>query len=286
MSVIIFGANGYLGRNLIHELSSQERNVTALSRSFDEDFFSNYPQINTRVIDYRDKQSYADLLKEGDIVIHLIYMGIPFQANLDKKSDILNNLIPSVELAELCAAKSIKRLVYASSGGTVYGDSEEKLINEDHPCDPVNSYGITKLATEKYIRAISREKKMDYAILRISNPYGGFSNPHSPVGLFAKIEQSLTDNTPFELRVPLETTRDYIPIEDVVEAFLSITDHDEPVFDTFNVSSGHGLSIRQVIKMMEEKHGKKLIINKVSSGNPEVRCNILDNSKLKRFLSN
>ena len=62
---------------------------------------------------------------------------------------------------------------------------------------------------------------------------------------------------------------------------MSITDYDEPVFDTFNVSSGHGLSIRQVIEIMEEEHGKKLIINKVSSDNPEVRCNILDNSKLR-----
>ena len=281
MSVIIFGANGYLGRNLIHKLSIQERDVIALSRSFDEDFFLNYPEITRHSIDFRDQHTYADFVQEGDVIIHLIYMGIPFQANLDKKSDILNNLIPSVELAELCAAKSIKRLVYASSGGTVYGDSEEKLINEDHPCDPVNSYGITKLATEKYIRAISRENKMDYAILRISNPYGGFPNPQSPVGLFAKIEQCLVNDMPFELRVPMETTRDYIPIEDVVEAFLNITDHDEPVFDTFNVSSGLGLSIRQVIEMMEEKHGKKLLINKVPSGNPEVRCNILDNSKLR-----
>lgn len=281
MSVIIFGANGFIGRNLIHELSKHSGELVALSRSFDEDFFCHYPEITRHSIDFRDQNTYADFVQEGDTVVQLIYMGVPYKANSDKKSDIINNLIPSVELAELCAAKSIRRFIFSSSGGTVYGNTSQELITEEHHCDPVNSYGITKLATEKYIRAISGEHNMDYVILRISNPYGGYPNPQSLVGLFNKIEQSLINETPFELRVPMETTRDYIPVEDVAKALVSVINDDRPIFDIFNVSSGRGLNIREVIDMMEKKHGKKLSIRNVPSENPEVLCNILDNSKFR-----
>ena len=281
MSVIIFGANGFIGRNLIHELSKQSGDVIALSRSFDEDFFAHYPEITQHSIDIRDQHTYADFVKEGDTVVQLIYMGVPYEANSDKKSDIINNLIPSVALAELCAAKSIRRFIFSSSGGAVYGNTSQELITEEDHCDPVNSYGITKLATEKYIRAISGEHNMDYAILRISNPYGGYPNPQSLVGLFNKIEQCLINETPFELRVPMETTRDYIPVQDVAKALVSVINDDRPIFDIFNVSSGRGLNIREVIDMMEKKHGKKLSIRNVPSENPEVLCNILDNSKFR-----
>lgn len=285
MSVVVFGANGYIGRNLIHELSKNSGETIALSRSFDQSFFANYPEVICNSIDYRDPISYVDFVKEGDTVVHLIYLGIPFQAHSDKKCDILNNLIPSVELAEHCADKGVKRFIFSSSGGTVYGETSDKILNEEDHCDPVNSYGITKLATEKYIRAISRERGMDHAILRISNPYGGLSNPNSPVGLFARIERCLTDDMPFQLRVPIDTIRDYVPIEEVIDAFVRIIDFDGPINDTFNVSSGRGLSVGEVIEMLEKKHCKKLSIKMVCSSNPEVRCNVLDNSKLHNFLA-
>ena len=283
MAVIVFGANGFLGKNIIHELSKEGLETLALSRSFDSDFFQDFPEVKCHQIDFRSPSTYEKYLKEGDTVVHLIYMGIPYKANENKSADILNNLVPSVELAEICAQRKIKRLVFASSGGAVYGKPREDVIKETHPRNPVNSYGITRLATEKYIRSISRETKMDYAILRISNPYGRYSKVDAPIGIFNKIESCLINDEVFELRAPLETTRDYVPVEEVAASFVKMTNYSGIICDTFNVSSGKGMSIGDVIGSLERKHDRKLKVVHVSSSNPEVLVNVLDNSKIKNF---
>ncbi len=282
MRIVILGANGFIGRNLVHDLRESTCEVVALSQNIDQKFFRNYPSVETHEIDFNEINLIRPHLREGDVVIHLVYQGIPYLADQNRAKDILHNLIPTVKLTELALEKEIKRLVFISSGGAVYGNTTSDLIDEDTPTEPVNSYGITRLASEKYIKSILKNTPTDYAILRISNPFGRFSKPNSSIGIFNRIRECLRKGEPFELRAPLETTRDYIDVEEISKTILNVAESTEQINDTFNVSSGNGMSIQEVIDFLEKETQKKLIVTTNLDNSPLVCANVLNNEKIRR----
>jgi UDP-glucose 4-epimerase len=144
--------------------------------------------------------------------------------------------------------KGIQRFVYASSGGTVYGKSHYLPMDEEHPCNPLGSYGIVKNTVERYIMMYASKNQFSYLIARPSNPYGPRQNYTKNQGLIAKLIYSGMHQEEVTIWGDGSATRDYIYIDDLTN-FLTIAGLSNES-GVFNVGSGTGMSINQIIESL------------------------------------
>jgi len=163
-------------------------------------------------------------------------------------------------LFDLCRKLKVRRLVFLSSGGTVYGLPNAVPTPETAPTDPIGAYGVGKLAIEKYLAVYRHLHGLDYRILRVTNPYGPFQVPIKNQGLIAAIVSKALRGETNEIWGDGSVIRDYIFIDDVVEALVAAAS-DRSEGRIFNIGSGQGRSVRAAIAAIEGALGKKLDIN-------------------------
>ena len=154
MKAVITGATGFIGSHLVDTLLASGYDVIALGRNLPgliSKAASNNPRLDILPVNLESKSDLNDVIKGADLVFHLASGSLPQTSNLNPHADVRVNLLGSLNLLDACIFHKIKRFVFLSSGGTVYGIPQLVPINEDHPTDPRCSYGITKLAIEKFV---------------------------------------------------------------------------------------------------------------------------------------
>lgn len=239
-------------------------------------------------IDYREGdftvfQGIREALSGMDVIFHLIGTTLPKSSNDDTIYDISSNLIPTLRMLETCGEMGIKKVIFASSGGTVYGIPRTLPISEDHPTQPICSYGIQKLAIENYLALYHRLYGVDYAILRISNPYGERQAPDANQGSIPVFIGKVVQNEMIEVWGDGSIVRDYIHVSDVVKAFLSVLDCSMQ-HRLFNIGTGIGHSLLDVISEIEKIMGRSIQV-KFSPPRPvDVPINVLDIGRAKNVL--
>lgn len=150
-----------------------------------------------------------------------------------------SNLVATLQMLDVMIEQGIRKVVFISSGGTVYGDPLYVPIDEKHPTEPMVSYGITKLAVEKYMRMYARQGKIAPVILRVANPYGErqrIETAQGAVGIF--IHRALCGEA-IEIWGDGSVTRDFLYVQDVADAFARAVTY-EGKEQIFNISSGFG----------------------------------------------
>ena len=286
-SVAVIGASGFIGSHLIDSLLEQGCHIKAISRNLpglisptalDNSFFSSHS------VDISDYELLHELLCGVDIVIHLACSTVPKQSNLDPKLDVEVNLIGSLNILKACVARNIKRLIFISSGGTVYGTPESIPIDESHPTNPSCSYGITKLAIEKYISLYRDLYGLSGVILRLANPYGERQRLQSGQGVVPTFLYKAITRQTLEVWGDGSTVRDFLYISDVVEAIKSACDCDDSQF-IFNIGSGQGTSINQLISVIQDITGLELCVDYKSSRLFDVPANVLSIDKAYKYLN-
>ena len=157
-------------------------------------------------------------------------------------------------------SKRIKKLLFVSSGGTIYGSPTTLPIIEASPTDPVCSYGITKLTIEKYLALFNRLYGLDYTIVRPSNAYGIRQNPNGIQGAISVFLGKVAGNEPIAIWGDGEVVRDYIYIEDLVDGMhkAATTTTTERIF---NLGSGTGHSLNQIIETIRSLTGKDVRVD-------------------------
>jgi len=280
---LLFGGNGFLGRNIVKRLLEDGHSVRVFDssplKSFDNTTSSyEYVQGN-----FDRNTNFIQLLDNVDIVTHLISTTTPASSNRDIDYDIRSNLQSTIELLKASHVVGVDKFVFASSGGTVYGPSEREYISENDPTDPICSYGIVKLAIEKYISFFFKSAKTIGISLRISNPYGVGQTITNLQGLIGTVISKINTGDTFELWGSGNIVRDYVFIDDVVDAFMQAYNYngDKRVF---NIGSGVGASINEIINLIEEISKKSLSINFSQTRELDVPRNVLDNSLAKSEL--
>ena len=184
---------------------------------------------------------------------------MPYTANLDSAADIRENLIPSLAFLNLARSAGVKRVVFLSSGGTVYGRSKQIPTAETEPTDPITAYGISKLAIEKYLALYEMHYGLDYRILRVANPFGAYQLPVKRQGLIAEAISRAMNREAVEIWGDGTMVRDFVFVDDVVNA-LEIAAVDRSEERVFNIGSGVGRSVRDVLTTIENSLGLKLNI--------------------------
>ncbi|AYO81800.1 NAD-dependent epimerase/dehydratase family protein [Methylobacterium brachiatum] len=280
---LVLGGAGFLGLNLCNRLAQAGAEVTCFSRS--------HPQaevLDRRVArvtgQFADRLGIANAVERQDFVFHLIAGSIPESSNRDPSAELAAAPIATLHLLEICRSARIRKVVFASSGGAIYGIPRAVPIPEQAPTDPISAYGISKLMIEKSLHLYRHLHGIDYQILRIANPYGRFQLGNRHQGLIGSTIHRVLADLPLEVWGTGEIVRDFLHIDDVSDAFLAALGYDGP-HKVMNVGSGTGLSVNQIIAELERAFGRERLpcLYKPSRA-ADVPANVLDTTLIRSEL--
>ncbi len=249
------------------------------------------PDVNAALLSFvRCDLASADwdsLLRDGDVVHHYACSTIPKTANDDPLGDLDVNVRGSVRLLEALRRRHGTRLVFPSSGGTVYGPLRHAPVPEDHPLDPITIYGVSKVAIEKYLGFYRGIHHLDLRIARLANPYGVGQDPRGKQGAATTFLNLAMADEAIEVWGDGSVVRDYIHIADTVAGLLAVVDaapvpfSDHPIF---NIGSGKGVSIREMLALLEDRLGRAIRVRYLPSREFDVATNVLDIERARLIL--
>ena len=279
---LVLGGGGFIGTHLCAALLRQGARVQAFGHRPDEAALR--PDIGWMFGDFTDRSALARAVEGVELVFHLLGSGTPSSSNRDPAADLAGYGVGSLHLLEICRKAAVRKIVFASSGGTVYGIPTRVPIPEDAATDPISAYGVSKLVVEKYLRLYRHLHGMDYAVLRIANPFGPHQHPDRGQGVVAALTQAILHGRPVEIWGDGRVVRDFLFIEDAVDAMVLAASYAGP-HRVLNVGSGVGRSILEVIDDIGAVLGISSVPHHHLAGRPaDVPVNVLDISLIGREL--
>lgn len=282
MKVLVIGGTGFIGRHVCSRLT-EEHDVYSFSRSVLPK--KKLANSNVKYIqgDILDKTSIFEAISEVDYVLHLGSSVIPSTSNSNPVFDVQTNLVGALNILEACVQFKIKKLVFISSGGTIYGEGHGEGFKEEDPTNPICSYGIVKLAIEKYIQMYHSLHGLPYAILRVSNPYGPGQIGDKPLGAVSIFIDRILHDEPIEIWGDGSISRDFIYISDVVDAiYRAIFSQNGEIL--VNIGSGVAISLKELVEKisMTLEYRPEVIYKSVRTF--DVKSTFLDISKSQQCL--
>lgn len=279
---IIIGGSGFLGLNVARGLLSCGYKVTIVDKKAPSpDHFSDLRKKTVFVkMNYHKQDLLRTVIKDKYALFHFASLSLPGTSMENMENDIKDDVMESVKLFKLAYKAGVKKIFFPSSGGTVYGNSNKLPIKEESLTDPISPYGVNRLTIEKYLFLLNKTCGLDYLIYRLGNPYGPGQNPDGEQGLIAIVIYKLLSDLPIMIFGDGNNLRDYIFIEDVVTAFISGIEHDLKN-NVYNVGTGKGYTINEVIKIASEIVGIKPRVEYLNRRHIDVKENILDAGKLR-----
>jgi UDP-glucose 4-epimerase len=259
MKLGIAGASGFLGSVLTEHLASAGHEIVALTRTLPPR--GDYgPQGVTWVQgDLGSPQDAAACVAGVDAVVHLAWTNTPLTSNAHLPSDANANILPTLTLLEAVRrAGTCPHVVFASSGGTVYGPPRDtRPFLETDACHPQSSYAIQKLAVEHYLRMASEHRWLTATTLRMGNPYGVLLPAGRMQGFIGTAISQLRAGSAIRIFGNPENVRDYVHVDDMCRAFERVLVPQDR-FDIFNIGSGTGHSVAEVIQLIEHIEGHQV----------------------------
>lgn len=285
MRVTIFGGGGFIGSAVTDRLLREGHSLRIFERPRVQPYrtFDPGEEVEWVTGDMLSTHDVTEALAGADAVIHLVSTTLPKSSNDDPIYDVQSNVVASLHLLDAMRAQRTGRIVFISSGGTVYGAPKYLPVDERHPTEPEVSYGITKLAIEKYLLMYGRLFGIRPVILRVANPFGARQRVETAQGAVAVFLRRAMRGLPIDIWGDGSVTRDFIYISDVADAFAKALDYagDQAVF---NISSGVGTSLNELIALLEDVLGVS-VTRRYLNGRPfDVPVNVLANDLARRAL--
>jgi UDP-glucose 4-epimerase len=219
-------------------------------------------------------------LDDAETLVHMVHTTVPGSSMKDPAYDLSSNVVASVGWLSRLQETGVRRVFYISSGGTVYGLPQTNPIDESHPTDPINSYGITKLTIEKYIAMYAGMFGIDYCMVRPSNVYGAGQRLNIGQGVIGVLADHALRGEALEVWGTGESLRDYLYVEDFVTAILALMTYKGP-HRIFNISSGKGSSVLDIIGALRRQLGSMPEVVHQPDRGFDVPVNVLDSSRLR-----
>ena len=224
--------------------------------------------------DCRDVEVVAGSLADCDCVVHAFSATTPGTGDADPSLDVAANLLPTIGLLDRMVDAGVKRLIFLSSGGMVYGMPGQLPIPEVHPLRPTNSYGIVKVAIESYIDLYARTKGLSAVILRPSNTYGVRQGRDGSQGLVNTLLRRALVGERVSIWGDGSIVRDHLHVDDL--ARLACLAGETEVTGVFNAGSGVGTSVRDLIDLVSEVTGRELDVQYGPQRSVDVPETVLD----------
>jgi UDP-glucose 4-epimerase len=281
---LVLGGGGFLGGHLVEALQAAGSDVrifdrlprrsSSMAAAADTEWFEG---------DFGNRGDVAGALDGCDVAFHLVATTLPRTSNDDPVHDLESNLLPTVRFLDLALEHGLKRVVFASSGGTVYGPPSQVPVPETHPTRPLCSYGIHKLAIEQYLHLYQSLHGLEYCVLRLSNPFGERQRSDSSQGAVAVFLDSALRGDAVTVWGDGSAVRDYIYVGDVARAFCRAATYEAPA-GVFNIGSGHGHSVNQLLAAIEELLDRPVPRRYVPGRPFDVPINVLDTTLARTVL--
>ena len=262
MKILVTGGAGFIASQIADAFIDEGNDVFILD-NLSTGFEKNVnPKATFIKKDIGDK-SLSELFEKEkfDVVNHHAAQMDVRRSVADPAFDANTNILGTINLLQNCIKTGVKKFMFASTGGAVYGEQEYYPADEKHPTSPLSPYGISKLAVEKYLFFYNAQYKLNYTILRYANIYGPRQNPFGEAGVVAIFSTKLLKNEQPVINGSGKQTRDYVFVGDVVKANL-ITLKDERT-NIYNIGTSKETDVNQLFNMLnniagskkEEKHG-------------------------------
>jgi UDP-glucose 4-epimerase len=279
MKVLVLGGNGFIGKNVVD--CFRRHNCTAATY----DLVAPSSRVDSFCGDVSTDANLPGILGAFDTIIYLVSSVTPQRSMQDPESTYVTDIPRLLKVLNVCVQRGVRRVVFASSGGTIYGNSST-ANNESQNTLPINNYGISKLACEKVLQMHNLLYGMENVVLRIANPYGPGQRVQSGVGAVTAFANSISIDEPIAIYGDGDNVRDFVAISYVAEAFYNAAQwkFSQAISPVFNIGSGCGLTLNRVIEIISTALNKRPNIEYRSSRLFDVRCNYLDVTKAMNTL--
>jgi UDP-glucose 4-epimerase len=286
MQAVVVGASGFIGSHLVDGLLAAGYRVKALARHLPgliSPVAQTNPALTLSPLSMGDGLALQEAMEGAELVFHLASGSLPQSSNRDPQADVQVNLLGALKLFEAARQAQVQRLVMVSSGGTVYGVPQQVPIPETHPTEPTCSYGICKLAIEKYVALYRQLHGLDGLVLRVANPYGERQRLDATQGVVPVFLGKALRGEPLQIWGDGSTVRDFLHISDVVVALLAAARYagEERLF---NVGSGEGLSLNQLVDLLGSELQRPLAVEYLPARGFDVPTNVLCIERAQRCL--
>ncbi len=288
MRILLLGAAGFIGTNIVNELAKKKENrITVVDKDKRLLCHSDKSLSNISYLyeDLSNNFDFEKIVAHQDIVYHLISTTVPTTSNQAIGEELSTNIILSANLFDACVHQNVKKVIFLSSGGTVYGRESLCPINEESQTNPISSYGIQKITIEKLLYLYNYLYGLDYRIVRLSNPYGPYQKPNGIQGAVTTFIYKALKGEDIIVYGDGSIIRDFIFIDDAVRGILNIVNGDA-CFRTFNLGYGIGTSIRQVIDTITRTLKIKVNVKYTAARKVDVPVNFLDITRYERIYGN
>lgn len=248
---LVVGANGFIGSHMVDELAAKGYKVVAFDRYSTPPKFISRPNIEVLKGDILFEPDLVSALEGIDYVFYSFSATTPFTSENDPYSDIRLNLEHCVTFFDACAQNGVKKVVYLSSGGAIYGPTaEQKAASETDLPLPVSPYGICKLAVEHYLAYFHKKTNLPFLIFRVANPYGPRQVLKHNQGVIPAFIERSRDHEQITVYGDGSSSRDYIYIADAVQMIIKAFEADAQ-HNLYNIGSGKQTTINEIITVLK-----------------------------------
>ncbi len=283
MNILVTGGAGFIGSNIVDAYLEAGHTVVIVDDLSTGKIENVNPKAKFHNIDLRDP-AVETVFKEMKIDVinhHAAQMDVR-KSVADPKFDASVNILGMLNVMELGIQYGVKKVIFSSTGGAIYGEQDYFPADEQHPLRPLSPYGVTKLATEKYLFYYKAVYGLQHVILRYANIYGPRQNPHGEAGVIAIFADKMLRGEQPVINGDGKQTRDYVYVSDVVRANVLALTHSSS--DIFNIGTGIENDVNTLFRIIkkfsgvafEEKHGQAKIGEQLRS--------VIDHSKAKKIL--
>lgn len=285
MNILILGAAGFIGTNLAIKLAKDSSNIiTAVDNN--RSYFSAIESMDLENINIKEAlfsltTDFDTLVAEQDVVYHLASTTVPTTSNQHIPDELTANVVVTAKLLDACVRNKVGKVVFISSGGTVYGTEDNCPLKEHTPTNPISAYGVQKVTIEKLLYLYQYMYGLDYRIIRLANPYGPYQRPNGILGAVTTFTYRVLKSEPITVFGDGSVVRDFIYIDDVINALQKIVNGDNK-HRTFNLGCGYGTSISELLLSIERALNVDIKVEYKPARKVDVPVNYLDISRYEK----
>jgi UDP-glucose 4-epimerase len=278
VNILVTGGAGFIGSHIVNTYIEAGHSVTVIDNLSSGQLQFLNPKAKFYEMDILDPKITEVLKCEKINAINHHAAQISVSESLaNPLFDANSNIIGTLQLLQSAVSLGVEKFIFASTGGAIYGEQVYFPADEDHPCQPLSPYGISKLSTEKYLSFFNIQFGLNTTVLRYSNVFGPHQNPHGEAGVVAIFcERMMKDQNPV-IFGDGEQTRDFISVSDIAQANLIALD--STCTGLFNIGTGIETSINSLAQSLLRVSGKKVSVSHGSARQGEQRRSVIEYKK-------